>query len=187
MPLQSIAPPQAVWSTYVQSLLDFLGPHDPEVKLYHLPVGTLDLAALANGATLHDVVPSGCRFYAAWPDGTVTSCEMTEPTSYGQAEFRNFARGDLAATAYARIAEAEGLEAVQAADFKLQFLSIPGIYLEAFHLVCLGQGIDLVLPVVSGHAQLTTGVVMDAAAFLVQARAIASTRLAHPTSSPLSS
>jgi hypothetical protein len=187
MPLQLVSPAPETWSTYQQSLNDFLGPRDVEVKYYHLPVGTLDLAALANGAALHDVVPSGCRFFAAWPDGTVTSCEMTNSTLYGNAQFRNFVQGGPVATALARIAEALSLAPVQTEAFELNFLSIPGIFLEALHLRCSGGGVDLILPVLSGHAELTTDVVLEADAFLAQARAIASARLAQPTSSPLSS
>ena len=186
MPLQVISPSPGVLSTYQQSLLDFLGPHDPEVKLYHLPVGTLDLATLASGAALDDVAPSGCRFFAAWPDGSVTSCEMTNPTLYGLAKFRNFVKGDFAVAAFSRIVEAEGLESVQTGDFELHFLSIPGIHLEALHIVCTGQGSDLILPVLSWDSQLATDAVMDAGTFLAQARAIAAARLAHPTSDPLS-
>ena len=187
MPLQFVSPPPEVWGTYQQSLLDLLGPRDAEVKLYHLPVGTLDLTALANGATLHDVVPSGCRFLATWPDGTVTSCEMTDPTLYGQAQFRNFVQGDSVLTVFARIAEAVGLAPVQTADVELHFLSIPGIHLEALHLVCSGPDSDLVMPVLSEDAQLATDVVLDATTFLALARAIASARIALPASSSLSS
>src|SRR3974390_3299420 len=74
MPLEFVPPPAEVLSTYQKSLLDFLGPHDPPAMLHHLPVGALDLTALANGASLQDVVPAGCRFLAAWSDGKVTSC-----------------------------------------------------------------------------------------------------------------
>jgi hypothetical protein len=187
MPLQFVRPPADVWSTYQKSLLDFLGPRDPEVKLYHLPVGTLDLAALANGATLQDVVPSGCRFFAAWPDGTVTSCEMTDSTTYAQAQFRNFVQGDSVLTAFARIAEALDLPAVQPADLELHLLSIPGIQLEALHLVGNGPDTNLVMPLLSEDAQLATDLVLDAATFLARARAIAAARLALPVSSGLSS
>jgi hypothetical protein len=93
------------WSTYAQSLLDLVGVRDADFKFYHLPLGTLDLVALANGATLHDVVPSGCRFFASW-DGTTASCEMTDPKLYGLAAFRNFVQGDPVAAAFARITEA---------------------------------------------------------------------------------
>ena len=175
------------WSTYEQSVLDFLGRHDAEFKLYHLPVGTLDLVALANGATLRDVVPSGGRFFATWGHGTAASCEMTNPTRNGLAAFRNFVQGDAVAAAFARITEAEGLATVQTGSFELNFLSIPGIFLEALHLRCSADGIDLVLPVLSGYSQLPTDAVLDADAFLAQARAIATARLAQPTSSDLSS
>jgi hypothetical protein len=187
MPLEFVPPPADVWSTYQQSLLDFLGPREPEAKLYHLPVGTLDLAALVNGATLQDVVPSGCRFYAAWPDGSVTSCEMTDPTVYRKAEFRNFVQGDSVLTAFARIAEAVDLPAVQPANLELHLLCIPGIQLEALHLVGDGPDTNLVMPVLSWYSELPTDVVLDAATFLAQARAIASARLALPASSNLSS
>jgi hypothetical protein len=186
MPIQFVEPPPAVLNTYQHSMLDFCGPRDPATKLYHLPVGTIDLATLAKGATLDDIGQSGCRFYAAWPDGTATSCEMTDPTSYGLAEFRNLAQGEAPAAALARIAEAEGLARVQAGSYALHFLSIPGIYLEALHLVNQGEGGDLILPLVSGYSQIPTDAVMDAGAFFVAARAIATARLAQPTS-PLSS
>jgi hypothetical protein len=186
MPLQFVSPSPAVLHTYQQSLLDVLGRGDPEAKLYHLPVGTLDLEAMKDGATLQDVQSSGCRFYAAWSDGAATSCEMTDPTFYGNAEFRNFVQGEPVQAAFARIAEAQTLAPVQAEDFELHFLSIPGIYLEALHLVCQGQGSDLVLPLLSAYAQLATDAVMDAATFIAQARAIAIARLALPTD-PLSS
>jgi hypothetical protein len=187
MPLQFVPPPAKVWSTYQESLLDLLGPRDPEAKLYHLPVGTLDLEALAKGATLQDVVFSGCRFYAAWPDGSVTSCEMTDPALYGQAQFRNFVQGDSVLTTFARIAEAVDLPAVQPANLELHLLSIPGLQLEALHLVGDGADTNLVMPVLSWYSQLPTDVVLDAATFLAQARAIAAERLALPASSNLSS
>lgn len=187
MPVQLVAPPPAVSHTYQQSLLDLFGWREPEAKLYHLPVGTLDLSALAGGATLRDVQSTGCRFFASWADGTLISCEMTEPSLYGNAEFRNFVRGDAVAVAFTRIAEAQGLSAVQNGDFELRFLSIPGIYLEALHIVCLGDGVDLVLPLVSGYEQFPIDVVLESETFLAQARAIAATRLAHGASSNLSS
>jgi hypothetical protein len=187
MPLQFVSPPPEVWSTYEEALLDLLGPRGAEVKLYHLPVGTLDLTALANGATLQDVVPSGCRILAAWPDGSVTSAEMTGNTVYGPASFRNLAQGDSVLTAFARIAEAVDLPAVQPADLALHFLSIPGIHLEALHLVGDGPDTNLVMPVLSGYAELATDIVLDAATFLARARAIAASRIALPTSSSLSS
>jgi hypothetical protein len=187
MAVQFVSPPPAVLSSYQQSLVDFLGPHDPEILLYHLPVGTLGLAELANGATLADIVPTGWRMFASWPDGTWTSCEMTNPTLYAQAEFRNFVQGDFAALAFARIIAAQALEALQSVDYQLQFLSVPGIYLEALHLVCQGQGIDLILPVLSFDPQLGTGAVFNASDFLATARAIATARVALTSSSPLSS
>jgi hypothetical protein len=187
MALQFVPPPAEVLSTYQTSLLDFLGPHDPPAMLHHLPVGALDLTALANGATLQDVVPSGCRFLAAWSDGKVTSCEMTNSTLYGQAQFRNFVQDDSVRTAITRIGEAADLPAVQQADLKLHFLSIPGIHLEALHLAGDGPDSDLVMPIVSADTQLATDLVLDAATFLAQARAIAAARLALPVSSSLSS
>jgi hypothetical protein len=206
MPLQFVQPQAEVWSAYQQSLLDFLGPHQAEAKFYHLPVGTLDLVALANGATLQDVVPSGCRFITAWPDGTVTSCEMTDPTVYAQAQFRNFVQNDLVKIAFERITEAVNLApedlvkaavagineaadsaTAQAEGFELHFLSIPGIHLEALHLVDKVHGFDLILPVLSEYPQLATDAVLDGPTFLARARAIAAARLALPASSNLSS
>jgi len=187
MPLQFVPPPPPVFGTYRQSLLDFLGPQRPEVQVYHLPVGTLGLAELAAGATLEDVVPSGCRILAAWPDGTWTSCEMTNPTVYKAAEFRNFTTGDFAGAAFARIAQAQGLDTVQNEDYDLHFLSVPGIYLEALHLVCKGKGSDFVLPLVSIDPQLGLDAVCDEATFLGIARASAASRVAMASKDPLSS
>jgi hypothetical protein len=207
MALQFVLPPPAVLSTYRESLVDFLpalagfldsGIQDGEtllgkaeslgwnlkVQFYHLPVGTLGLEELAKGATLKDVVLSGWRFYASWPDGSVNSCEMTEPTIDGQAVFRNYAKGDPVASSFARIEEAQGLDAVKAADFELHFLGVPGIHLEALHLVSPNG--DLVLPVLSFDSQLPTNAVLDAATFIAAAQAIASARLALALPSPLS-
>jgi hypothetical protein len=207
MALQFVLPPPAVLSTYQQSLVDLIpalavfldrGIQEAEtllgkaesqgwnlnVHFYHLPVGTLGLEELAKGATLQDVVLSGWRFYASWPDGSMDSCEMTEPTIDVPAVFRNHAKGDPVTTSFARIQEAQGLAAVQAGDFELHFLGVPGIHLEALHLVSPAG--DLVLPVLSFDSQLATNAVLDATTFIATAQAIASARLALALPSPLS-
>jgi len=187
MPLQFVSAPSSVFSTYQHSMLDFMGPHPPPVQVYHLPVGTLGLAELAAGATLDHVVPTGCRILASWPDGTLTSCEMTNPTLYGNAEFRNFTTGDFVGAAFARIAQAQGLDAMQSQDYELHFLSVPGIYLEALHLVCKGEDGDLVLPLISIDPQLGFDAVCDEATFLAIARASAAARVRMTSTDPLSS
>ena len=187
MAFNPVAPPPDVLKTYQASLLDFRGPHDPEVLLYHLPVCTLGLTELAKGATLRDVIVSGCRFYARWTDGSATSCEMTDPGLYGQAEFRNFVQGELPWMAFNRIAEAQGLAAVQTQDYSLQFLSIPGIHVEALYLVSLSAAGDLLLPVLSFDPMFAIDAVLDAAAFLAQAGPLAAARIAMPSDSLLSS
>jgi hypothetical protein len=187
MPLIFVPPPPPVYSTYEQSLLDFMGPHPPAAQVYHLPVGTLGLAELAAGAKLADVVPTGCRILASWPDATWTSCEMTNPTLYGNAKFRNFTTGGLAGVAFARIGQAQALDAVRSEDYELHFLSVPGIYLEALHLVCKGKGGDLVLPLVSIDPQLGLDAVCDEATFLAIARASAAARVRMTSTDPLSS
>ncbi len=187
MPLQFVPPPPSVLSNYQDAILDFLGPHPPEVQLYHIPVGTLGLAELADGATLDLVVPTGCRILASWPDGTWTSCEMTDPTLYGKAVFRNFTTGDVAGAIFARIAQAQALDAVQREEYEVHFLSVPGIYLEALHLVCKGKGGDIVLPLISIDRQSDLDSVSDTATFLASARASAATRVRKASSDPLSS
>jgi hypothetical protein len=197
MALQFVAPPPQVYSAYQQSLLDFLGPQPAAVQEYHLPVGALGHVELAAGATLADAVPSGSRFLASWSDGTWTSCEMTNPALDGTAEFRNFIAGDFGQQAFALIAQAQGLEALQSEAYDLHFLSIPGIYLEALHLVRQGlvrqgsvqnqSGGDLVLPLISIDAQFSLGAVFDEAAFLAIARASAAARLKKASTDPLSS
>jgi hypothetical protein len=186
MPLTFVPPPDQVWQTYRVSLTDLVGPHDPEAQFYHVPVGTLDVEEVAKGATLKDARPSGCRIIAAWGkfvpglDGAITSCELTNPTVYVEAKFRNFVHGDLPAMAFQRIAEAGGLPAVQTGDYELHFLSIPGIQLQALHLVRQGQGSDMILPVISGDPRLSTDAVLEADQFLALAGAIAAERLALP-------
>jgi hypothetical protein len=187
MPLQLVSPPPAVWSAYEKALLDFLGPHAPEVKFFHVPVGTLGLEDLVKGGGLDDIVPSGSRVFAAWPDGTVTSSEMTDATPHAGPEFRSYVQGGLVAMVFARIAEAQGLAPVQTLDVELHFLSIPGIHFEALHLVSHEPSSDLILPLLCWDSQFAIDAVLDAATFLAQARAIASARVALATSSPLSS
>src|SRR4051794_40021944 len=164
-----------------------MGPHPPAVRVYHVPVGSLGLAELAAGARLADVVSTGCRFLASWPDGTWTSCEMTDPNLYGNAEFRNFTTGEFAGAAFARIAEARDLEAVRSGDYELHFLSVPGIYLEALHLVSKGQGSDMVLPLVSSDPQFGRDAVCDEPTFLAIARDNAAARIRLASADPLSS
>jgi hypothetical protein len=187
MALQFVVCPSAVLANYQKSLLDLMEPPWKEVKLYHLPVGSLGLAELAGGATLKDVVSTGCRIIASWPDGSVTSCEMTAPDVYGQADFRSYVTGDAVKIPFARIAEAQSMQAVLAAEFELRFLNIPGIHLEALHVACLAQLSDYILPVTSLNPELPTGSVFAADNFLTIARAIATARLAMPASSELSS
>lgn len=187
MALQLVEPPAQVYRTYQQSLLDFMGPQPAADQVYHLPVGSLGLAELAAGATLADVVSTGCRFVASRPGGSATSCEMTDPNLYGNAEFRNFTTGEFPQAALARIAEAQGLDAVQSEDYELHLLSVPGIFLEALHLVSTQQGHDIVLPLVSIDPRLGSGEVCDEAAFLGIARASAVTRIQVTSTDPLSS
>ncbi len=187
MALQLIPPPPAVLGHYEDSLLDFMGPQPPAVETYHLPVGTIGLAELAAGATLHDVIPTGCRIMASWPNGTWTSCEMTDPTLYTDAKFRNFTSGDFANLAIARIVEAQALKAMQQEDYDLHFLSIPSIYFEALHLVSQTPGNDIVLPLVSIDPQLGVDAVCNEASFLAIASAIAAARIKMTSMDPLSS
>lgn len=187
MAMQLVPAPPDVQNTYEDALLDFMGPHDPEVRVFHLPVGTLGLEDLQGGAILDHVLASGCRIIAWWPDDSRTSCEMTNPTVYGQATFRNIVTGDSVNTLWARIEEADRLDAVKAADYELHFLSVPGIYFEGLHLVHQGQGPDLILPVASSYPELPTDAVLEADAFFAAARVIASDRGALRAGSDLSS
>jgi hypothetical protein len=189
MALKFVQPPPSVLQTYQQSLLDFVGPHPPIAQLYHMPVGTLGLAELAAGARLQNVVASGCRILAYWPDATWTSCEMTNPTLYGNALFRNFMSGAPVEAAFKRIAEAVTLDAVRSGDYELHFLSIPGIYLEALHLVSQAhaQASDIVLPLLSIDPQLGPDSVLDQTAFLTIARPLAAARASLTSADVLSS
>ena len=186
MPLRLVPPSPEVLATYAASLDDFFGPHKPEVQLFHLPVATLGLGQLANGSTLKDATPSGCRFVASWPDQDVTSCEMTNPALYGQARFRNIVQGDFVHALFTGILESQGLDAVQTADFELHFLSIPAIHFEGLHLVSNGPANDLVRPVLSWDLDVDPNAVLDADAFLALVRPIAAARLAVASSDPLS-
>lgn len=187
MALTFVEPSNSVLQTYQESLLDFLGPHPPIAQLYHLPVGTLGLAELAGGATLKMVLPSGCRILAYWPEATWTSCEMTNPSLYGNALFRNFTSGEAVEAAFQRIEHARALDAVRSGEYELHFLSIPGIYLEALHLVCQGEGSNIVLPLLAIDPQLSLDAVLDEAAFLAIARPTAAARISLTNTDPLSS
>jgi hypothetical protein len=187
MALDFVQPPPSVLETYEQSLLDFVGPHPPITQLYHLPVGTLGLEELAAGARLDAVVASGCRILAYWPEATWISSEMTNPTLYGNALFRNFTSGETVEAVFKRIEEAQALDVLRSEEYELHFLSIPGIYLEALHLVCEGKGSDIVLPLVSIDPQLGVDAVLDEAAFLAVASPSAAVRASATRGDPLSS
>lgn len=187
MALTLVEPSHSVLQTYQESLLDFLGPHPAIAQLYHLPVGTLGLADLAGDAALKDVLPSGCRILAYWPEATWISCEMTNPSLYGNALFRNFASGEAVEAAFQRIEQARALEAVRSGDYELHFLSIPGIYFEALHLVCQGEGSNIVLPLLAVDPQLSLDVVLDEAAFVAMARPAAAARIRLTGTDPLTS
>jgi len=189
MALLLVDPPPQVLAVYRASLLDFGQPSGPEARLYHLPVGTIGLAALSKGATAADVRRSGCRILVEWGDaaGTLTSCEMTDPTLYGSAQFRNYVEGDLLQAPLGRIAEAQGLPQMAAADFELHLLSLPAIQAEALHLVSQSNGIDLVLPLLSEYPSLATQGVLDFPAFATIAQTIAAARQNLAISAPLSS
>lgn len=187
MPLQDVPPPPNVLAVYQQAINDYFGPYQPKGELFHLPVGTLALEQLAKGATLNDVVPSGCKFFAIGPDGTQIACEMTEAGQYGQTKFRNVVEGDPVQLAIQRIQESHVLKEVQAAEFELHFLSIPGIYFEGLHLRSKAGAIDIVLPVLSVEPAMPTTDVLSAEAFLAKARDIAAARLKVASPDPLSS
>jgi hypothetical protein len=187
MALEDVPPPPAVLADYQAALDDYFGPYEKSSQLFHLPVGTLSLEQLAKGATLQDVVPSGCKFFAVGPDGTEVACEMTEASQYGQAKFRNVVEGDLVDIALRRIRQSHGLPEAQAAEFELHFLNIPGIYFEGLHLVSKGTASDIVLPVLSDEPALPTTAVLNAEAFLPKVRRIAAARLKIAASDELSS
>jgi hypothetical protein len=178
MALHPVTPPPEVLDTYQESLRDYGMPYQKEVSLYHLPVGALGLEDLASGGGLEHVAPSGCRFVASWPNGLCTSCEMTNPSLYGMAKFRNFVTGDSAAGVLRRIEEAERLPDVQTRDYALHFLSVPDILFEGLHLSCEGQGSDFVLPTASSHPELPETAVLKASDFMAAASRVASARLA---------
>ena len=188
MPLLLVEPPELVWKTFGASLADLVGPHSPVVQFYHLPVGALGLQQVAGGATLADAASSGCRILCVFSDplpeinSTRISCEMTDPTLYVQAKFRNISYGDLVEKTFERINEARDLPAVRDADFELHLLSIPGIQLQALHLVSKGQASDLVLPVLSEDSRLPIDGVLEGNAFLAAAVTIARERMALPRS-----
>lgn len=186
MALQFVAPEAGVLRTYQQSLLDFMGPQPPALLVYHLPVGALGLTELTAGATLGDVLKSGCRFLTSWP-GSSTSCEMTNPDLYGNAEFRNFTTGDSVDLALARIGQAQSLAAVQTADYELHFLSIPALYLEALHLVPAANAPAIILPLLSIEPEMGADTVLEEAAFLAIASASAAARIKLTSIDPLSS
>ncbi len=187
MALDFVQPSPSVLRTYQQSVLDFVGPHPPMAQLFHLPVGTLGLTELAGGAKLQDIVATGCRILAHWPEATWISSEMTNPTLYGNASFRNFTSGDAVEAVFKRIAEAQALDAVRSDQYELHFLSVPGIFLEALHLVCGGKGSDIILPLVSIDPQFGLDAVLDEAAFLAIARPSAAARVSVTSGDPLSS
>jgi hypothetical protein len=189
MPLQLVDPSPQVLAVYRSSLFDFGQPDGPEVQLYHLPVGTIGLAELSRGATVADVKASGCRFIAEWGDaaGALTSCEMTDPSLYGHAQFRNYMEGDSLQTPLRRIAEAQGLPQVAAADFELHLLSLPAIQAEALHLVSVSNSGDLVLPILSEYPSLAQDAVLEFSTFATIAQTIATVRQNLGTSAALSS
>jgi hypothetical protein len=188
MPLLFVQPPPQVWDTHGTALADLVGPHSPVVQFYHLPVGVLGLQQLAAGPKLSDAAQSGCRILCVFKDplpglnSTRTSCEMTNPKMYLLAQFRSISYGNLVETTFERIDEARNLPAVQTADFELHLLSIPGIQLQALHLVSKGQAADLILPVLSADSRLPIDGVLGGNPFLAAAGAIARERLALPRS-----
>jgi len=189
MALRLVDPSPQVLAVYRSSLLDFGQPDGPEVQLYHLPVGTIALAELNRGATAADVKASGCRFLAEWGDaaGTLTSCEMTDPPLYGNAQFRNYVEGDSLQAPLQRIVEAQGLPQLVAADFELHLLSMPAIQAEALHLVSQQNSGDLVLPILSEDPSLSQDAVLEFATFATVAQMIAASRQSLTISAPLSS
>jgi len=188
MPLLFVEPSEQVWDTHGEALVDWVGPYDPVDQFYHLPVGALCLQRLVDGATLADAEPSGSRILCVFSNplpglgSTRTSCEMTNPTLFGHAKLRSITHSDLVETTFERIEEARDLPAVQDADFEPRLLSIPGIHLQALHLVSAGQGCDLILPVLSQDSRLPVDDVLEGDAFLAAATEIARERMALPRS-----
>ena len=170
------------------SLADIVGPHHPAIQFFHLPVATLGLQDIGDGATLADVKASGCRivsiFRAPLPviNKAVIACEMTHPTPHEPVLFRSIAHTELVEHILPRLAEAHGMEATQTEDFEVRFLSIPGIHLQALHLVRKGPGGDLILPVLSEDSRFPIHAILKVDAFHAGAKAIARERLAHTRS-----
>jgi hypothetical protein len=101
---------------------------------------------------------------------------MTDPSLYGNAQFRNYMEGDLLQAQFRRVVEAQGLPQTAAADFELHLLSLPAIQVEALHLVSKTGSGDLVLPVLSEYPSLALDSVLEFTPFANVAQSIAATR-----------
>ena len=174
--------------THKASLTDIVGPHGPPLQFFHLPVGTLGLQDIGGGATLADVKTASCRiiciFRAPLPvfNSAVISCEMTHPTPHEPARLCSISHTDLVEHNFPRIAEAHGLDVAQTRDFEVRMLSMPGIHLQALHLIGKGHGGDLILPVLSEDSRFPIHGILEVDAFHAAATAIARERLAHTRS-----
>jgi hypothetical protein len=160
MPLiQRTAPPE-LRSALATGVADFLNPNDRmTVDLARTPIGlqifTLGLNDIASGSGIQAAKPAGWRFLTGELLGDVAAAEVFQPSSGTlAARMTSFSRDPIIAGALRAIQEVETLPEVQAAQYELQVLRIPGLLIEAFWLKAPDPAASLIVPVLTRAREL---------------------------------
>lgn len=180
MALLYVEPDPRVLMSFANGLEDLTGSSPPDASAIHVPAWTIKPEAIVNGTGASAEQESGCRFYASYatPPGTVSS-EMTHPSDYARAKFRNLLDGELAEWGWTRIHQIAQMPELAKADYELHLLIIPGLFVEAFYLRALAEGAHHLVVPLDLHAEtLADPVVQDAEAYLAALQPMALARVA---------
>jgi hypothetical protein len=180
MAIQFVQPSPEVLRSYAAGLRDLTGSPPPDESAIHVPVWAIDMDAVVKGRGPDEEERAGCRFYASYPPplGTLSS-EMTNPSEYGQAKFRSLLDGELAEWGWKRIHQIQTLPEAAKADYELHLLSIPSLFVEAFYLRAVADGVrNLVVPLDLFADALAAPAAQDVGAYLAALQPVALARVA---------
>lgn len=145
MPLTISPPPPEGMDIITKSVGHLMGQPDRIAALTNVQKGSLEIAAphpvysvalqdVADGLLLSSAKLVSWRYLLLTGSDITASIEISESEQDGQLEFTHLNHGPFVAGTVDTIAFAESLSEVQAHDYELRLLKIPGLYIIALWL-----------------------------------------------------